>query len=91
MNIFISYSSSDRALAERLAYSLREEGCDVFFDRASLPPGEGYDTRIREAIDDCDLLIFLLSAESVSAGSYALAELAIARRRWSSPSGRILP
>src|SRR5262249_54993357 len=74
-----------------LAYSLREEGCAVFFDRASLEPGEGYDARIREAIADCDLMIFLLSSDSVSPGSYALSELALAQERWSNPSGRILP
>jgi TIR domain len=91
MNVFLSYSSSERELAERLAYSLRDEGYSVFFDRTSLPPGEGYHSRIRSAIDSCDLFIFLISLESVSRGSYALTELGIAQHKWDSPSRRILP
>lgn len=91
MNIFLSYSSSDRGLAERLAYSLREEGDSVFFDRASLPAGDGYHARIRNAIDECQLFVFLVSRDAVSEGSYALAELGIAQRKWPSPSGRVLP
>ena len=91
MNVFLSYSSSDSELAERLAYSLRDEGYSVFFDRTSLPPGEGYHSRIRSAIDRCNLFIFLISRESVSRGSYALTELGIAQHKWASPSGRILP
>lgn len=91
MNIFLSYSSSEGKLAERLAYRLRGDGHTVFFDRSSLPPGEAYDTRIREAIKDSDLLVFLLSEWSVSTGSYALTELGIAQHEWQNPSGRVLP
>ncbi len=91
MNVFLSYSSSDRELAERLAYSLREEGDSVFFDRTSLPPGEGYHARIRTAIDECQLFIFLASCDALSMGSYALTELAMAQQKWANPSGRILP
>jgi hypothetical protein len=91
MNVFLSYSSSDLELAERLAYSLRDEGYSVFFDRTSLPPGEGYHSHIRSAIERCNLFIFLISHESVSRGSYALTELGVVQHKWGSPSGRILP
>lgn len=91
MKIFLSYSSSDRTIAERLAYSLRDEGHSVFFDRVSLPAGEGYDSRIRYAIDSCNLFIFLISPESVAIGSYALTELKIAQSKWDNPSGNVLP
>ena len=74
-----------------LRNSLREEGHSVFFDRVSLPPGEGYDSRIRSAVEKCNLFIFLISRESVSEGSYALTELGIAQHKWDNPSGRILP
>ncbi len=91
MNVFLSYSSSEDVLAERLAYRLRDEDYSVFFDRTSLVPGEGYDSRIRSAIDRSNLFIFLISRESISPGSYALTELGIAQHKWASPSGRILP
>ncbi len=91
MDIFISYSSQDAALAEQLAHRLRGEGHTVFFDRESLPPGEAYDRRIREAVQGCDRFVFLLSVDSIGPGSYALSELAMARERWPVPAGHVLP
>ena len=91
MDIFISYSSHDAPLAEQLVYRLRGDGHSVFFDRQSLPPGEAYDKRIRDAIEGCDLFVFLLSAASIATGSYALSELAMASERWPSPVGHVLP
>ena len=91
MDVFISYSSHDAVLAEQLAHRLRGEGHTVFFDRESLPPGEAYDRHIREAVQSCDRFVFLLSADSISHGSYALSELAMARERWPVPAGHVLP
>ena len=91
MRVFLSYSSDDAAFAEQLAHRLGSAGHTIFFDRDSLVAGEGYDARIREAIEDCDLVVFLVSADSLSPGSYALTELDIARRRWPRAAGRVLP
>ena len=38
-----------------------------------------------------DALVFLVSPDSVAAGSYTLTELKFARERWPDPSGRVLP
>jgi hypothetical protein len=91
MNVFLSYISSDREIAERLAPSLRDEGHSVSVDRAFITPGEDYDSHIRRAVEKCNLFIFLISPESVTEGSSALTELGIAQHRWDNPSGRILP
>ena len=91
MNIFISYASEQRMAAEEVALALREEGQEVFFDRTQLPEGEAYDARIREAIEACDYLVFLLTPQAVAAGRYTLTELEFAQRRWPSPSGHVLP
>ncbi len=91
MDIFISYSSHDAPLAEQLVYRLRGDGHSVFFDRQSLPPGEAYDRRIRDAIEACDRFVFLLSAASIAPGSYARSELSMASERWPSPVGHVLP
>src|SRR5262249_22254614 len=74
-----------------VARSLQEDGHSVCRDRSSLPAGEGYDTRIRAAVEDCEVLVFLVSRESVTAGRYTLTELGFAERKWSSPSGHVLP
>ncbi len=91
MDIFISYSSKYRDLCERLQLALDAEGHQCFVDRTELEPGQPFDAELREAIADCDVFIFLVSPESVAAGSYALAELNLAQQRWRHPRGRVLP
>lgn len=91
MKVFLSYSSNEAAFAEQLAQRLGSDGHSTFFDRTSLVAGEGFDASIREAVEDCDLFVFLASTDSLSTGSYALTELDIARRRWPRAAGRVLP
>jgi formylglycine-generating enzyme required for sulfatase activity len=47
--------------------------------------------RIRRAIEKSQLLLFLLSPDSVDAGSYTLTELGIAQKVWRHPAGKVLP
>jgi hypothetical protein len=91
VKIFVSYSRSDKAEADRLATALVQEGYDVFLDRDNLRAGEGFHASIREAIKTCSLFIFLISPTSIDLNSYAMTELDLARKRWRNPSGRILP
>jgi formylglycine-generating enzyme required for sulfatase activity len=91
MKIFLSYSSKDRSLAEPIYLALRAEQHSVFFDRTDLPAGEEYDARIREAVENSDLLIFLISPDSLKEGSYTLTELDIAKKTWGHPAGKVLP
>ncbi len=92
MQIFISYSSKYRELCDRLQLALEADGRhQVFVDRSELTPGRPFDETLREGIKTCDLLLFLLSPESVAPGSYALAELSMARQRWRHPGGHVLP
>ena len=92
MQIFISYSSKYAEICERLQLALEADGRhEVFRDRSELTPGQPFDEKIREAVLGCDLLLFLLSPESVAAGSYALAELDMAKSRWRHPGGHVLP
>jgi len=91
MRIFLSYASEYRNVADRLAVGLAQEGHRVFFDRDSLPVGEGYDAAIRDEVAQSDLLIFLVAPESLESGAYTLTELDYARRRWRNPAQRVLP
>jgi formylglycine-generating enzyme required for sulfatase activity len=91
MQIFLSYPSEDRPVAESINLALRDQGHDVFFDREDLPPGEEFHDRIRHAIERSDLLIFLLGPEALDAGSYTLNEIDIAEKSCPRPSGRVLP
>src|SRR5262245_26205824 len=91
MKIFLSYGSEDRNAAERIYLALAGHHHTVFFDRASLPPGGEYNARIRQAILDSDLLVFLVSDDSVAPSSYALTELALAEKKWPHPGQAVLP
>lgn len=91
MKIFLSYASEDQRVAEEISLALAGEGHEVFFDRASLPAAGEYHRRIREAVDEADAIVFLISRFSVSKNSYALSELQLAKAKWKHPMDRLLP
>ena len=91
MRIFLSYPSEHRDTAARLTKGLEAEQHDVFFDHDDLGAGEAFHQAIRDAVARADLMIYLVSPESVAPGSYTLAELAVAELRWPRPSGHVLP
>src|SRR5947199_136355 len=92
VRIFVSYSSRQRDLCERLRLALEADGRhQVFVDRAELAPGAPFDETLRHGIASCDLFLFLVSPDSVAAGGYARAELSMAQARWRHPAGHVLP
>jgi len=91
MQIFLSYPSEDRPVAESINLALRDQGHEVFFDREELPPGEEFHDRIRHAIERADLVIFLVGPEALDPGSYTLNEIDMAEKSFPRPSGRVLP
>jgi hypothetical protein len=42
VDIFVSYASEQRTLAEEIALALRAEGHQAFFDRTELADGDAY-------------------------------------------------
>ncbi len=91
MEIFVSYASENREVAERISLALVADGHKVFLDRVVLSEGEEFNRRIHAAIAKADCLVFLISPNSVQPGSYALTELKFAKKRWPHPKGRLLP
>ena len=91
MRAFVSYASSDRALAERVCRVLETEGHDVFFDRDDLGGGDAFGERIRSAIERSHVLVYLISKASVTPPSYALTELTIVTGMASRRRPAILP
>ena len=89
--VFISYPREYERLADEIALKLRARGYHVFYDKLSLPPGEGYDQKIERAIASSDAFVFLIGPHSVKAGSYTLTELQFAKYRWPDPSGHVIP
>ena len=91
MKVFLSYASEDRPVAELVAGSIEARGHHVFFDRFDLPPGDTYEDQIQTAIEEANVLVFLITPVSVSAGRFTLTELAFARQRWRSAKRHVLP
>ncbi|MGO9174348.1 MAG: toll/interleukin-1 receptor domain-containing protein [Rhodomicrobium sp.] len=91
MRIFLSYASERRAVAEPIALALRNRGHEVFLDKDDLPAGKSYGAQIEDAIKGSDLMIFLISPESVEQGRYTLSELEFARKHWRVASRKLLP
>lgn len=91
MNIFLSYSSDRRDIAEQVSLALAGSGHKVFFDRDSLPAGDDYHVRIRKGVENSDVFVFLISPRAVAPGSYALTELKYARQKWTDPRRKVLP
>jgi hypothetical protein len=91
MRIFLSHAAEQRAQADRLAIALQTRGYHVFFDVDDLPAAGDYQSRIQQAINNCDLFCFLISPQSITAGRFTLSEIGLARKRWPDPTGRVVP
>ena len=91
MRVFLSYASEDRKEAQLIAESIRARGHEVFFDKENLPAGQSYEDLIEDAIGNAALFVFLISPDAVRAGKFTLTELGIAKRKWKSAKGHVLP
>jgi hypothetical protein len=78
-DIFISYASTDRENAKRIAAMLRSHGWSVWWDR-TIPPGRQFDEVIEEALDTARCAVVLWSPSSVES-SWVKTEAAEAMRR----------
>lgn len=90
-SVFLCHASEDKPFVEPIQLALASVGSEVFYDEQSLPPGGDYQARIRAAINNCDVFVFIASPASIAPGRFTLTELKFARERWPSPVKRVLP
>ncbi len=69
--IFISYSRRDEVLARRLAGSLSQMGADIWLDVDDIPVGMNWSSAIQQGLDTCDLMILILSPDSMASHNVA--------------------
>jgi TIR domain len=62
-DVFISYSSSDRAVAQTVALGLQAQGLTVWWDR-DIQPGRQFDQVIEAALDAAQCVVVLWSAQA---------------------------
>lgn len=71
--VFMSYSHTDKQVAESLIVALKRKMCRVFYDEG-LTPGESWNDELAKRVLECDCIVVLLTNNSVSS-KYVKAEL----------------
>jgi hypothetical protein len=88
--IFLSYAAEQHDIALLVFNALSAQGHSVFFDRSDLKTGEEVHGAIIVAMELADLVVFLISPDSVREKSYCLSELAFAQKKWKNLNNRLL-
>lgn len=85
-DIFISYSSKDRAQADQLSELLRSAGLSVWIDQEGIDVATSWSREIVQAINDCKAFVVLLSPASLNSHN-VMKEVSLASEK----RKRILP
>lgn len=67
-NVFISHSSEDSEIANKLADFCRQSGLSVFLDENNLNPGDDWYDRIHQEIAASDAVWVLASKKAIESG-----------------------
>jgi Tol biopolymer transport system component len=66
VKIFVSYSRKDEPFARQLAGALGDLGADVWIDHQAIHTGSRWNDAIQEGLDACDLMLLILSPDSMA-------------------------
>jgi hypothetical protein len=64
LRIFVSHSHKDEKAVDRIVKRLEADGHEVWIDRLHLQPGDNFQRKILEGLDEADVLIVVLSENS---------------------------
>ncbi|RFB86853.1 hypothetical protein B5K11_27630 [Rhizobium leguminosarum bv. trifolii] len=76
--VFISHSSRNKKYADEFAQGLAEFGHQPLYDATLLSPGSDWNKILEQALDDADVIVFLISQESMDS-SWVLNEIGRAK------------
>ena len=71
MQIFISYSRVDQAIAQQISSALVTQGYKIWIDVQNIPHGAHWDSEVQRGLDESDVMMVLLSPASVSSQNVA--------------------
>jgi hypothetical protein len=90
-DVFITYSSDAKKLAERLASALQKEGVATWADFENLSVGEPWFEQVEHALDGAKFYIFILGPRN-EVGAFQDREWqSMVERTWSDPEKRVIP
>ncbi len=61
MQVFISHSSKDKAIAQRLAHRLIESGLKVWIPEDEIFPGDNWAKKVGAALEESDIMVVLIT------------------------------
>src|SRR5438477_11568809 len=64
LKIFISHSHKDQEAVDKIVTRLELDGHDVWMDRLQLKPGDNFQRKIQEGLNEADVLLVVLSENS---------------------------
>ena len=83
--VFVSYARKDGApTGQTLSEVLREAGCEVWLDTANVRGGASWSKEIEEALNDCDVLVAVLTPASY------VSEICRAEQMWALDEGKLV-
>jgi len=65
LNVFISYSRKDSAVAQELVSDLTARGFEAYLDKKDIAPGEPWQERLGALIAAADTILFLITPDSM--------------------------
>lgn len=89
MDVFLSHSSSDAKLAERLAQGLSAHGLTVWLDSEELKPGDDWQRVITEALRSAEIAVLLIDRDGESDRQSTWR--AVLEAVWQNPRKRLVP
>jgi hypothetical protein len=90
--IFISYSKKDNRYKEALLNHLEGlRGTIITWNDADLLAGEAWDERIKEELEQADIVLYLVSANSIATGYIKNVELPLIKERCESGKCKLVP
>jgi hypothetical protein len=90
-NVFISYASDTKPLAEELTRDLESQGIEPWVDFKDLHPGQRVSEELQRAIEQAAWFVFLVGAESRTTRWLEAEWSAALARTWESEDKRLLP
>ena len=63
--VFLSYTTSDQALAKRIAEALMAQGIDTWWDQWEIRAGDSLRRRIDQGLGNCSHFVVLLTEASI--------------------------